>query len=189
MPKSHPSEADVKKAITTIIKWIGDDPSREGLKDTPARVLRSYYELFSGYTQDASKILGKTFTEPQKFDDIILLRDIEFTSFCEHHLLQFSGRVDVAYIPNKHIVGISKIARLVDMYAKRLQLQERMTLQIAESMHQHLKPKGVAVCVSASHSCLASRGIGKSSSCMKTYSTFGVFKTDVNWYNRFINMM
>src|SRR5436309_9255791 len=155
----RPSRAEVESAVRTIIRWTGEDPERDGLRETPARVTRSFEEFFAGYTQDPVGILEKTFEEIEGYDEIIVLRGIRFESHCEHHMAPIIGQVWVAYIPNGRVVGISKLARLVDIYAKRLQIQEKMTAQIADAINEVLKPQGVGVISKASHHCMTSRGV------------------------------
>ena len=181
-----PSKDEAKEAIRTLLRWIGEDPEREGLIETPDRVLKSYDSFFSGYLEDPAKILNKTFNETAGFDDMVLLDKISFSSFCEHHILPIEGVVSVAYIPNGKVVGISKLARIVDLYAKRLQLQERMTVQIAKAINKHLSPKGVAVFISASHRCMTIRGVGKKNSEMKTSCFTGEFSEDLKMQEKFL---
>lgn len=161
-------------AVRVLLQYIGDDPDREGLKETPNRVLRSYSELFAGYHQDPASIL-KTF-EDGACDELVLLKGIEFWSFCEHHLLPFSGSAHIAYIPNKRIVGISKLARLLEVYSRRLQVQERITTQVTAALDEHLKPLGSACVLEASHSCMTCRGVNKQHSIMVTSSLTGEFR-------------
>lgn len=164
---------DIKHSIKEIIKYLGDNPEREGLKETPDRVIRSYERLYGGYKQDPKEIL-KTFTEGA-CDEMVMLTDIEFYSTCEHHMLPFYGKVHIGYIPNNKVVGVSKLARLVEIYSRRLQIQERMTSQIADSLMEHLSPKGVIVICEAKHLCMVSRGVEKQNSIMKTSAIRGVF--------------
>jgi GTP cyclohydrolase IA len=173
-----PSEDEVKKAICTIITSIGDDPERESLLETPNRIIKSYAELFAGYRMDPNIILGKTFKNINCYEDMILLKDINFTSMCEHHMLPIIGTANIAYIPDKKIVGISKLARITEAYARRLQIQENMTVQIAESIQKHLEAKGVAVSIDAEHLCMTSRGVNKSRSIMTTSHYTGDFFTN-----------
>lgn len=164
---------DAAKAVKTILSYIGDDPNREGLLDTPDRVLRAFSEYFCGYKQNARDVLAKTFDEIDGFCGPISIHDIDFISHCEHHMAPFVGQVSITYCPNNRVVGLSKLARIVDIYAKRLQIQERMTAQIAKTIYEVLKPKGVKVVISASHFCLNYRGANKSSSKMVTTQVFG----------------
>lgn len=185
---SKPSRSEAEKAVRTLISWIGDNPNREGLLETPKRVVKAYEDYFSGYNVDADEILAKTFEEIQGYDDIVLIRDINFESHCEHHIAPIIGTAYVAYIPNKRIVGISKIARLVDVFAKRLQTQEIMTSQIAHSLNNVLKPKGVAVLLDAKHQCMTTRGVHKTSSSTITKMMLGCFKKDSDLEIKFLNL-
>lgn len=180
-----PSPTLVEEAIRTILLWVGEDPCRDGLKGTPERVCRALREMTSGYREDPSAILSTVFE--QSYDEIIIVKDIPFTSLCEHHLLVFSGTVTVGYIPRK-VVGLSKIARLVDCFSRRLQIQERLTKQIAESLQEHLEAVGVAVVVSAEHSCMACRGVRKSGVSMITSSMLGVFRQDQTARMEFLSL-
>lgn len=172
MAKITEDNLDVIRDLITI---IGDNPYREGLIDTPKRVLKSYDEIFSGYQQNAREILSTTFEEDISYDQIILSRDIPFASFCEHHMLPFTGIAHVAYLPNKKVVGLSKLARIVDMYAKRLQIQEKMTDQIADAIFEVLSPLGVGVMITAHHTCMSMRGVNKQNSQMLTTALRGTF--------------
>jgi GTP cyclohydrolase IA len=184
-----PTKEDAKKAVRTLLEYIGEDPNREGLLKTPDRVIASYEESFAGYEQNIEDILKTRFSQGCDFRDLVLLQDIEFTSYCEHHLLPIPGSVDIAYIPNKSIVGISKLARLVDAFAKRLQVQEKMTMQIAESLQENLSPLGVAVRVNASHSCMTIRGVMKKDSIMQTVHYTGAFATESKYRLEFFNLI
>lgn len=186
---TKPSKEEAERAIKTLLEYIGEDTNREGLKDTPARVIRSYKELYNGYEADLNKILSKKFHNISVYNDLILLKDINFSSTCEHHMLPFSGSVDIAYIPDKVVIGISKIARLVDAFTKRLQIQERMTAEIAESLYTHLKPLGVAVRVAAGHSCMAVRGTKKEGSILVSRHFTGIFKNDVALQTQFLQLI
>ena len=157
-PSERPERAEVEQAIRTMIRWAGDDPARDGLRDTPYRVARAFEEYFSGYAQDPNEILQKTFEEIEGYDEMIVLRGVRFESHCEHHMAPIVGRAWVAYIPQGRVVGISKLARLVDIYAKRLQIQEKMTAQIANTINDVLKPEGVGVIIKATHHCMTTRG-------------------------------
>lgn len=174
LPPAGVSDEDAKNAIKTLLRWLGEDTSREGLKDTPDRVLRAWEELFAGYAEDPSAHLETTF-QSDGFQDMVCLTKIPFTSYCEHHIAPFSGFASVAYIPRDRITGLSKLARVVDGYAKRLQLQERLTTQIAEALQNVLNPLGVAVAVEAEHHCLCKRGAHKEGSSMFTIATRGLF--------------
>jgi GTP cyclohydrolase IA len=173
----RPSEAEAMAAVKTLIRWAGDDPTREGLVETPKRVVEAYREFFAGYEQNPDDILAKTFEEVEDYDEIVLLKNMRFESHCEHHMVPIIGKAHVAYIPNRKVVGISKIARLVDVFAKRLQTQELMTKQIAETIERVLKPRGVAVIVDAYHECMTTRGVHKSETTTVTSAMHGVFKS------------
>ena len=175
---SKPSRAEAEEAIRTLLKWAGDDPSREGLRDTPARVVRAYEEWFEGYGQDPVDYLQRTFEEVEGYDEMVLLRDIRFESHCEHHLAPIIGRAHIAYLPNNKVVGISKLARVVETYARRLQVQEKMTAQIAGAIQNVLEPKGVGVIIEATHQCMTTRGVHKTGVTMVTSSMLGEFRTN-----------
>ena len=185
----RPSQKEAEDAVRTLIAWAGDDPSREGLIETPKRVVKSYREFFSGYDSDPSQILGKTFEEIEGYDDIVLLKDMRMESHCEHHMVPFLGKAHIAYIPNKKVVGISKIARLLDVFAKRLQTQETMTAQIAHTINEVLKPKGVAVLIDAKHQCMTTRGIHKINTSTITKTMIGSFKNDPELERKFLTMI
>jgi len=157
----RPSQEEAESAVRTLLAWAGDDPAREGLLDTPRRVTKAFLEYFSGYGEDPAETLSRTFTDVGGYDDIVMLRDIEFTSHCEHHIAPFVGRAHVAYLPTEQVVGISKLARVVEIFARRLQTQETMTAQIANAICTSLKPRGAAVMIEAVHTCMSMRGIGK----------------------------
>ena len=177
MPQSSkPSSADADAAYKTIIRWAGDDPTRDGLKETPARVARAFEEFFKGYAEDPEAILKKTFEEIEGYDEMIVLRGIRFESHCEHHMAPIIGRAWVAYIPKGRVVGISKLARVVDAFAKRLQIQEKMTAQIANIIQKVLEPEGVAVVIKAEHHCMTTRGVHKHGTDMVTSRMLGVFR-------------
>src|SRR5579875_2038631 len=167
-PLPRPTRSEAEEAVRVLLRWAGDDPAREGLRETPARVIRAYEEFFAGYAEDPAAILERTFEETDGYDEIILLRDIRVESYCEHHMVPIVGRAHVAYLPDKRVVGISKLARLVDAYAKRLQIQEKMTAQIANTLQSVLRPKGVAVVIEAGHECMTTRGIHKAGVTMVT---------------------
>lgn len=186
---SQPTQKEVEAAIKTLILWAGDDPSREGLLDTPKRVAKSYKEFFSGYERDPREILSKTFKEVDDYDEMIVLRDIEFESHCEHHMVPFIGRAHIAYLPNKKVVGISKLARLVDIFSKRLQIQEKMTAQIATTLNEILQPKGVGVVVEAVHQCMTTRGVHKSGVVMQTSHMLGLFRSDQRTRKEFFDLL
>ncbi len=175
---SRPSRAEAEAAVRTLLRWAGDDPTREGLRDTPSRVVRAYEEFFSGYHVDPVALLERTFEETEGYDEIVLLRDIRLESHCEHHMAPIIGRAHVAYLPHRRVVGISKLARVVDAYAKRLQIQEKLTAQIANTIQEVLQPRGVAVMVEATHQCMTTRGIHKPGSTMVTSRLLGAFRDD-----------
>ncbi len=177
-PAGRPSRAEAEAAVRTLLRWACDDPNREGLHDTPARVTRAYEEFFSGYHSDPVAILERTFEETEGYDEIVLLRDIRLESMCEHHMASIIGRVHVAYLPHKRVVGISKLARVVDAYAKRLQIQEKLTAQIANTINDVLQPRGTAVIIEASHQCMTTRGVHKPGTIMTTSRMLGAFRDD-----------
>ena len=173
---AKPSRSDAEAAVRTLIRWAGDDPDREGLVDTPDRVVRSYEEFFSGYTADPKAILERTFEEVEGYDEIVLLRDIRLESHCEHHMVPIIGKAHVAYMPHRRVVGISKLARLVEAYAKRLQIQEKLTSQVANAIDEILQPLGTAVVVEAAHQCMTTRGVQKAGVTMVTSRMLGIFR-------------
>ncbi|MGH7044245.1 MAG: GTP cyclohydrolase I FolE, partial [Acetobacteraceae bacterium] len=175
---SRPTRAEAEAAVRTLLRWAGDDPAREGLRDTPARVARAYEEFFSGYAIDPNALLERTFEETDGYDEIVLLRDIRVESTCEHHIAPILGRAHVAYLPHRRVVGISKLARVVDAYAKRLQIQEKLTVQIATTIQEVLAPRGVAVVIEATHQCMTTRGAHKPGVTMVTSHMLGVFRDD-----------
>jgi GTP cyclohydrolase I len=174
----RPSREETEAAIRTLLRWAGDDPAREGLVDTPARVARAYEEFFSGYAIDPVALLERTFEETDGYDEIVLLRDIRLESHCEHHMVPIIGRAHVAYLPHRRVVGISKLARVVDAYARRLQIQEKLTAQIANTIQQVLEPRGVAVVIEAAHQCMTTRGVHKPDVTMVTSRMLGAFRDD-----------
>ena len=180
------SDREAEEAIEAIIKWIGENPDREGLKSTPARVIKAYKEYFQGYNEDPSKYLMKTFTEVDGYDDMVIEKNISLRSHCEHHMAPIVGFVHVAYIPSKKVVGLSKLARVVDAFAKRLQTQERLTMQIAKTIMDVLQPRGVAVTIDATHQCMTSRGIKKENTTTITNYFLGAFKDDLSFQNRYL---
>ena len=184
-----PSREEAMKAVTTLIECAGDDPKREGLVETPKRVVKAYEEFFAGYEQDPEEILQKTFKEVEGYDEMVLFKDIAVESHCEHHIVPILGKAHVAYIPNNRVVGISKLARIVDVFGKRLQTQETMTQQIANTIENVLKPKGVAVVIDASHQCMSTRGIHKTESSTVTSSMRGIFKENPTTRNEFLNFI
>jgi GTP cyclohydrolase I len=174
----RPTQEEAEDAVRTLIRWAGDAPEREGLVDTPARVAKSYLEFFNGYAQDPVAILERTFEEVDGYDEIVLLRDIRVESHCEHHMVPIVGRAHVAYLPHRRVVGISKLARVVDAYAHRLQIQEKLTAQIANTIHEVLQPLGTAVIIDAAHECMTTRGVHKTGVSMVTSRMLGVFRDD-----------
>ena len=182
------TEQQAEQAVRTLLRWAGDDPDREGLRDTPGRVARAYREWFAGYAQDPTAYLARTFEEVAGYDEIIVLRDIEFESHCEHHLAPIIGRVHVGYLPSHRVVGISKLARVVDAYSKRLQVQEKLTAQIAQCIHDTLQPRGVGVIVEASHECMTTRGVHKRGVSMVTSSLLGSFRSDPSTRAEFMRL-
>lgn len=185
----RPTRAEAEAAVEILIRWAGDDPSREGLSDTPARVVKAYSEFFSGYQEDPEEILARTFEEVEGYDDWVVLRDIRLESHCEHHMVPIIGQVHLAYIPDGRVVGISKLARIVDAFGKRLQTQETLTSLIANAVDKHLKPLGVAVLVEASHQCMTMRGVHKPGTSMITSRMIGVFRDDPRLEERFMHML
>jgi len=173
---ARPSRGEAEAAVRTLIRWAGDDPDRQGLTGTPARVARAYEEWFSGYAEDPRDYLSRTFDEVAGYDEIVVLRDIAFESHCEHHLAPIIGRAHIGYLPRHRVVGISKLARLVDVYARRLQIQEKMTAEIASCLDAVLKPFGVAVVIEAVHQCMTTRGVHKTGVSMVTSRMLGVFR-------------
>ena len=184
-----PTREQAEAAVRTLISWAGDNPDREGMQDTPRRVVKSYEEFFSGYAKDPKKILSTTFTDVEGYDEMIVLRDIAFSSYCEHHMVPFTGRVHIAYLPNDRVVGLSKLARLVDVFAKRLQIQEKLTAQIASTLSDVLKPKGVAVVVEATHMCMTTRGVNKTGTVMQTSKLLGLFRSDPRTRQEFYSLI
>jgi GTP cyclohydrolase I len=173
----RPTRAEAEEAIRTMLRWAGDDPAREGLRDTPARVVRAFEDWFSGYDQDPEEYMRRTFEEVEGYDNMVVLKDIRFESHCEHHLAPIIGRAHVGYLPNNRVVGISKLARVVEAYARRLQVQEKMNAQIANTIQKVLEPKGVAVVIEASHQCMTTRGVHKTGVSMVTSTMLGDFRT------------
>jgi len=184
-----PSRTEAEAAVRTLIRWAGDDPNREGLTGTPDRVVRAWEEFFRGYDQDPQDILARTFEEIEGYDEMVVLKDIRFESHCEHHILPIIGLAHVAYLPKRRVVGISKLARLVEAYAKRLQIQEKMTAQIAAAIDEVLQPDGVAVVIEAAHQCMTTRGIHKPGSTMVTSRMLGGFRTDQKTRREFLAMI
>lgn len=185
----RPSRTEAEAAVRTLIAWAGDDPAREGLLDTPRRVTDAFEEFFRGYSEDPVEILSRTFDEVGGYDDIVLLRDIDVNSHCEHHMIPFIGKAHVAYYPTEKVVGISKLARVVEIFARRLQTQETMTAQIAQSINQALKPRGVAVMIEAVHQCMSLRGVLKPNVATITTQFIGAFKEDPHEQVRFMSLI
>ena len=184
-----PSREQAESAVRTLLRWAGDDPNREGLRDTPARVARAYDDWFSGYADDPVTFLQRTFEEVEGYDEMVVLRDIRFESHCEHHLAPIIGRAHVGYLPARKVVGISKLARVVDAYARRLQVQEKMNAQIANCIQQVLEPKGVAVVIEAAHQCMTTRGVHKPGVTMVTSTMLGAFREDSRTRREFLAMI
>lgn len=184
----RPSEEEARAAVRTLLAWAGDDPMREGLLDTPKRVVKAYREWFKGYDEDPVKYLSRTFDDVQGYDDIVMLKNIDVESHCEHHMAPFLGKAFVAYMPTKAVVGISKLARVVEIYAKRLQTQETMTAQICDAITESLAPMGVAVLIDAEHQCMSTRGVHHKDVTTVTTQFTGVFKTDKDLRNRFLRL-
>jgi len=183
----RPSRGEAEQAVRTLIRWAGDDPEREGMKGTPARVVRAYEEWFSGYAENPSDYLKRTFDEVAGYDEVVVLRDITFESHCEHHLAPIIGRAHIGYLPRKRVVGISKLARLVDVFAKRFQIQEKMTAEIASCLDNVLKPFGVAVVVEGAHQCMTTRGVHKLGVTMVTSRMLGVFRDRIETRQEFLS--
>ena len=185
----RPTQEEAEAAVRTLLRLAGEDPSREGLRDTPARVVRSYRELFAGYDVDPVSLLERTFEEVEGYDEIVLLRDIRIESHCEHHMVPIIGRCHIGYLPGSRVVGISKLARVADAYAKRLQIQERLTAQIADTIDQVLQPRGVAVVIEAGHQCMSTRGVHKSGVSMVTSRMTGCFRDDPTTRRELLSMI
>jgi GTP cyclohydrolase I len=188
-PVARPSRESAEEAVRTLIRWAGDDPKREGLIETPSRVVRSYEEFFAGYGHDPKLVLARTFEEVDGYDEIIVLTDIRFESHCEHHMVPIIGKVHIGYLPDRRVVGISKLARLVEVYARRLQIQEKMTAQIADALQEVLKPRGVAVVVEAAHQCMTTRGVHKPGVSMVTSRMVGAFRSDARTRREFLSII
>ncbi|HYC66866.1 GTP cyclohydrolase I FolE [Brevundimonas sp.] len=183
------SQAEAEAAVRTLLRWAGDDPDREGLLDTPARVARSYRELFAGYDVDPREYLERTFEEVGGYDELVVLKDIRFVSFCEHHMLPVVGRAHVGYLPTSRVVGISKLARVVHGFARRLQIQEKMTSEIARAIQEVLRPQGVGVVVEAEHSCMTLRGVNTAGSSLTTSHLSGVIRDDARTREEFLRLV
>lgn len=184
-----PTQAEAEEAIRTLLRWAGDDPAREGLRDTPKRVAKAYREWFCGYEEDPVELLARSFEEVEGYDEMVVLRDIRVESMCEHHMCPIIGRAHVAYLPNGRVVGISKLARVVEAYGKRLQIQEKMTAQIANTLLDVLQPKGVAVVIEAVHQCMTTRGVHKTGVSMVTSRMLGAFRDDPSTRREFMAMI
>lgn len=186
---TRPTRTEAEKAVHTLLRWAGDDPAREGLHDTPARVARAFEDWFSGYTQDPEAYLARTFEEVSGYDDMVILKDIRFESHCEHHLAPIIGHAHVGYLPNNKVVGISKLARVVDAFARRLQVQEKMNAEIAQCIQKVLEPKGVAVVIEAAHQCMTTRGVHKTGVTMVTSTMLGDFRKNDVTRREFLNII
>jgi GTP cyclohydrolase I len=184
--RNRPTRAAAEDAVRTLIRWAGDDPGREGLAGTPARVVRSFEEFFSGYEEDPVAILQRTFEETNGYDEMVVLRDIRFESHCEHHMVPIIGRAHIAYLPRQRVVGISKLARVLEVYSRRLQIQEKLTAQIATTINEVLQPKGVAVVIDAAHQCMTTRGVHKPGMSMVTSHMIGTFRSDPRTRREFL---
>ena len=185
-PVARPTRQEAEEAVRTLIRWAGDNPDREGLVGTPDRVVRAYEEFFAGYDEDPGEMLKRTFEEVEGYDEVVMLRDIRVESYCEHHMVPIIGRVHIGYLPDKRVVGISKLARVVDAFAKRLQIQEKLTAQIAKTIDQVLQPKGVGVIIDASHQCMTTRGVHKPGMSMVTSHMLGTFRSDPRTRREFL---
>lgn len=186
---AKPSREEAEEAVRTLIRWAGDDPSREGLRGTPGRFVRAYEEFFSGYQEDPFEVLQRTFQETGGYDEMVVLRDIQFFSHCEHHIVPIIGKVHVAYLPSNRVVGISKLARVVEIFARRMQIQEKLTAEIANTLDQVMEPKGVGVVVEAQHQCMTTRGVQKSEVSMVTSHMLGAFRDDSKTRREFLSLI
>ncbi len=186
---TRPNRAEAEDAVRTLIRWAGDDPSREGLLATPDRVVRSFEEYFSGYEEDPVKLLQRTFEEVESYDEMVLLRDIRFESHCEHHMAPIIGKVHIGYLPTQRVIGVSKLARLVELFGRRLQIQEKMTAQIANAINEVLQPEGVGVVVEGVHQCMTTRGVHKPGATMVTSRMLGAFREDARTRREFFSMI
>jgi GTP cyclohydrolase I len=186
---ARPSREEAEAAVRTLIAWAGDNPDREGLHDTPERVVDAYGEFFAGYQQEPAEALSTTFKEVGGYDDIVLVKDIPFSSHCEHHMVPFFGKVHIAYLPQDGVVGLSKLARLVEVYARRLQVQENMTAQIVDAVNEHLNPRGAAVMIEAEHMCMTMRGVRAHGALTTTHRFTGVFAEEPEWQDRFFALL
>jgi GTP cyclohydrolase I len=188
-PLAKPSRDEAEEAVRTLIRWAGDDPQREGLVDTPSRVVRAYEEWFAGYDLDPEEMLQRTFEEVEGYDEMVVLRDIRFESYCEHHLAPIIGKAHIAYLPKSRVIGISKLVRLLEAYAKRLQIQEKLTAQIANLLDRVLQPRGVGVVIEAQHQCMTTRGVHKPGVAMVTSRMLGAFRNDVETRREFLALI
>jgi len=188
-PAERPTRAQAEEAVRTLIRWAGENPDREGVRDTPKRVVKAYEEWFSGYGVDPVDMLQRTFEETEGYDEIVLLRDIRFESFCEHHMAPIIGKAHVAYLPSTRVIGISKLARLIEIFARRMQIQEKMTAQIANTLDEVLQPKGVAVVIEAQHQCMTTRGVHKPGVSMVTSRLLGAFRSNPDTRREFLSMI
>ena len=186
---SRPTREQAEEAVRTLIRWAHDDPEREGLRDTPTRVVKAYEEFFAGYAQDPREVLKRTFTEVEGYDEMIVMNDIRFESHCEHHMVPIIGKAHIGYLPDKRVVGISKLARLVEVYARRLQVQEKMTVQIADTLQEILQPRGVAVVIEAAHQCMTTRGVHKPGVGLVTSRMVGAFREDPSTRREFLAVL
>lgn len=187
--EDRPSQLEAEEAVRTLLRWAGDDPNREGLLDTPERVVRAYREFFAGYEEDPEDILKRTFEETEGYDEMVLLRDVAFESHCEHHMVPIIGTAHIAYMPDKRVVGISKLARVLEVYAKRLQIQEKLTAQVANAIQSVLEPKGVAVVIEAQHQCMTTRGVKKPGVAMVTSRMLGAFRDNPGTRREFLSLI
>lgn len=188
-PSARPSREEAEEAVRTLIRWAGDNPKREGLLGTPNRVVRAYEEFFAGYQEDPSELLGRTFDETGGYDEMVVLRDIEFFSHCEHHIVPIIGKAHIGYLPDKRVLGISKLARLVEAFARRLQIQEKLTAEIANTLNDALHPKGVAVVIEAAHQCMTTRGVKKPGVSLVTSRMLGSFREDEKTRREFLSII
>ena len=186
---SSPTREEAEEAVRTLIRWAGDDPDREGLADTPERVARAYEEMFAGYREDPVAILERTFDEVENYSDMVMLRDVRLESFCEHHILPIIGKAHIAYMPAGRVVGVSKLARVLEAYARRLQIQEKLTSQVAHGINEALRPRGVGVVIEAAHECMTTRGVHKPGVAMVTRCMLGCFADDRDLQRDFLNMI
>ena len=189
MTTERPTREEAEAAVRLLLRWAGDNPERDGLIDTPSRVVRAFEEYFCGYNEDPAKILGRSFDETEGYDEVVVLKDIGFSSHCEHHIAPILGKVHIGYLPRQRVVGISKLARLVETFARRLQIQEKMTAQIANAINDTLEPIGVAVVVEAAHECMTTRGVLKPGVRMVTSTMFGVFRENPATRREFLSMI